>query len=95
VRLKNLYELCTILVGLESSQVDLAGAEDTRGPSLWEHDLDTRRYIWLELGLDASLLEIPLKSHSGNTEGICKRSGVVHEKNTAFNMFVPAALFYA
>jgi hypothetical protein len=92
MREKEFHELSTVFVRFQSGQIDLAGAEDTCRPSLWEHDLDARRNVGLEFSLDTLFLEVSLECDSGNIEGVGEGGGIVHEQDSAFNVFPPAFL---
>jgi hypothetical protein len=92
MRKKEFHEVRTVFVRFQGGQVDLACAEDTRCPSLWEDDLDAGRYIRLKFCLDSLFLKVSLERYPGNIERVGEGGGIVHEENSAFNVFPPAFL---
>jgi hypothetical protein len=92
MRKKEFHEVLTVFVRFQSCQVDLAGAEDTRRPSLGKDDLDAGRNVRLKFSLDSLFLKVSLERYPGNIERVGEGCGIVHEENSAFNVFPPAFL---
>lgn len=67
---KKLDEFVAIFLRLQSSQINLPCAEDTRSPSLGKHDLNTGGDIGFKFGLNSLLLKVSLEGYSGDVEGI-------------------------
>jgi len=70
MRFKKFDEFVAIFLRLQSSQINLSRAEDTRRPALGKHDLDAWGDIWLKFSLDSLLLKVSLEGYSGDVEGI-------------------------
>jgi len=92
MRKEEFNEVRTVFVRFQSCQIDLAGAEDTCCPTLGKDDLDAGRYIRLKFCLNSLFLEVSLECYPGNIERIGEGCGIVHEENSAFNVFPPAFL---